>query len=110
MSGIDLHRLDELAALLRHRWDPIILGLLAKQPRRYRDLVQQTNDKSGRHIADGVLSQALQRLIGEGLAVKESSDGLVLYRITPAGSRALARLQRVIETATEGGADCMGQE
>jgi DNA-binding HxlR family transcriptional regulator len=102
---LNLDGLRELAEIVRHRWDPIILALLSERPRRRRELSQQVRDQRGEHISDGVLSDALNRLQDEGLIIKEKSGANhAVYRATPAALGKVGRLQRISElAATNGG-------
>jgi len=95
-----LDGLRELVDNFRHRWDPIILVLLAEHPRRRRELTQEVRDNRGEHISDGVLSEALDRLQAEGLIAKDKlAANHVVYRATPAAQHRVTWLQRVSEFA-----------
>jgi DNA-binding HxlR family transcriptional regulator len=93
---LDLDALRELVEIFRHRWDPIILVVLAERPRRRRELTQQVCDSHGEHISDGVLSDVLNRLQDEGLITKENvGANHVVYRATPAAMSRVERLRRI---------------
>jgi DNA-binding PadR family transcriptional regulator len=97
---MNLDALRELAVIFRHRWDPIILGLLSEGPRRRRDLTQEVRDQDGEHISDGVLSETLTRLQDEGLITKEKAGANhAVYRATPAAQRKVERLRQISEFA-----------
>jgi DNA-binding HxlR family transcriptional regulator len=97
---LNLDGLRELAVIFRHRWDPIILGLLSDGPIRRRDLTQEVRDQDGEHISDGVLSETLTRLQDEGLITKDkTSANHAIYRATPAARRKIERLRQINEFA-----------
>jgi DNA-binding HxlR family transcriptional regulator len=97
---MNLSSLQDLAELLRHRWDPIVLALVAERPRRYSELTRVVRDDSGERISDGVLSLTLSRLIDSGLLVKRSSgEGYVLYTPTNEARRRIRRLRWLSEMA-----------
>ncbi len=98
---MNLDGLRELVEIFRHRWDPIILVLLAERPRRRRELTQEVCDSHGEHISDGVLSDVLNRLQGEGLITKENIRAShVVYRATQAALCRVERLRRVSDVGT----------
>jgi len=89
-------QLDALRNLLRHRWDLTIIALLAESPRRRRDLTQQVRDERGEHIADGVLSDVLRRLVDQGLIKKNRpASNQAVYRATMLGHFLVARVRRI---------------
>ncbi len=97
---MNLDGLRELVDIFRHRWDPIILVLLAEHPRRRKELTQEVRNNRGEHISDGVLSKALDRLRDEGLIIKEKRRANhVVYRASPAALGRVEWLQRVSEFA-----------
>jgi DNA-binding HxlR family transcriptional regulator len=97
---MNLDGLRDLVDIFRHRWDPIILVLLAEQPRRRRELTQEVRNNRGEHISDGVLSKALDRLQYEGLITKEQRHPKhVVYRATPIALSRVEWLQCVSEFA-----------
>jgi DNA-binding PadR family transcriptional regulator len=96
VSRLNLDGLRELVDIFKHRWDPIILVLLAERPRRRRELTQEVRDSRGEHIADGVLSEVLNRLQAEGLIVKVMvGANRALYGPTPAAVDWVRRLERI---------------
>lgn len=106
MIRLNLDGLRELVEIFRHRWDPIILVLLAERPRRRRELTQEVRDNRGEHISDGVLSEALDRLQDDGLIAKDKRGANhVVYRATSAALGRVARLQRISEFAAATGAE-----
>ena len=97
---MNLDRLRDVTAIWKHRWDPIILELLSKGPRRRRDLSQQARDQNNEHISDGVLSETLSRLQDEGLITKEKTGAnRAIYSATPAAQRRMERLRQINEFA-----------
>jgi len=97
---LNLDGLRELAVIFRHRWDPIILGLLSEGPKRRRDLTQEVRDQDDEHISDGVLSETLTRLQDEGLITKEKAGANhAIYRATPAARHKIERLRQINEFA-----------
>jgi DNA-binding HxlR family transcriptional regulator len=112
VNRVDPERLDldpeRLRKLARRRWDWIILAVLARRsPRRRTELSQKVRDQDGRHIADGILSVALKRLVDEGLVdrnvKKEPKQGIVAeYSITPNGKCLLGHLCRISEILAAG--------
>lgn len=92
---MDFERLRALADLVRHRWDLVILALLAERPMRYRELSQRTRHRSER-IADGVLSRTLRRLEHGGLVDRATiADGSAVYRPTVAALTRMEQVRRV---------------
>ncbi|GIJ62113.1 hypothetical protein Vau01_096290 [Virgisporangium aurantiacum] len=103
VSPLSLDDLRELIDIFRHRWDPIILVLLADRPRRRKELTQEVRDGSGEHIADGVLSEVLTRLQTDGMIVKDKSGANhVVYRATQAALTTVARLRRISDLDANG--------
>jgi DNA-binding HxlR family transcriptional regulator len=92
---VNLDGLRELVEIFRHRWDPIILVLLAERPRRRKELTQEVRD-SREHISDGVLSDVLKRLQKDGLITKVTpAASHVVYRATPKALNWVERLRRI---------------
>jgi DNA-binding HxlR family transcriptional regulator len=102
---LNLDELRELVEIFRHRWDPIILVLLAERPRRRKELTQEVRDNRGEHISDGVLSDVLTRLQDEGLITKVNKGAShVVYRATPAALSRVERLRRISDLGPDGDA------
>jgi DNA-binding HxlR family transcriptional regulator len=92
---VEFERLRALADLAHHRWDLVILALLAERPMRYRELSQRTCHRSER-IADGVLSRTLRRLEQGGLVARATiADGSAVYRLTAAALTKVEQFRRV---------------
>src|SRR3954453_7643891 len=89
-------QLDALRTVLRHRWDLTIIALLVESPRRRRDLTQQVRDERGEHIADGVLSDVLRRLVDQGLIKKSRpASNQAVYRATFLGHLLVRRVRDI---------------
>ena len=68
--------------LLAHTWDPVVLVALRAGPRRRTDLLSGVGG-----ISDKVLSEALRRLMFNGLLKRSAggSDRAVTYELTDLG-------------------------
>ncbi|GAA0937821.1 hypothetical protein Vau01_119070 [Virgisporangium aurantiacum] len=104
MSGLDSDGLREKLPVLRRRWDPVVLTVLCKDgPQRRRNLSQTVVDE-GERIADGVLSEVLNRLQQEGFVAKETrSPNVVLYEATEAARDWVEWLRRVTDLSARAG-------
>jgi len=99
MSTVQPHGLQEVAEMLRHRWDPLILALLGQGPLRYRDLSGQVRQPSGEMISNGVLSEALDRMGRKGFVVKTMKGDRTVYQLTPMTAWMVHELCRIAEAA-----------
>jgi len=65
--------LREIATILSHKWDLVILARLAERPMRYTELAHEVREVDS-VLADGVLSKNLKRLAASGLVRQEPID------------------------------------